>query len=335
MNQRIVRTAAVVALVLLVLGVSTVHARKYQYGRYRAGGAQQAQGFIVFLEGIAANPRNTDNVVATIEGGGLVVSVVPEWDTEFAGRIGVGYRWASGNIVEASYWGFSSDTLGLGSGSGLTHFSIGPPICSVDPCAGANGSPGYFDITTEISAQTLDAGWGRATQLSDDVTIEWSLGVRFASFEETAEGTYGDTILTNRFRATKSNEGEMFGVRAALRGRYMFLENFSVSGALAFAALDGQLEAFSGLTPISGQPLSSSFASLTDDSRSGTIRDLDLVFAWHTMADSIRVYGGWEQSEWSDIAADLMRNWPGSTVVLRDRDSVIFSGYKLGVYLRF
>jgi hypothetical protein len=335
MNRRIVRTATVVALVLLVLGADAVHAKKYQYGRYRAGGAQQAQGFIVFLEGIAANPRNTDNVVATIESGGLVVSsVIPQWDTEFAGRIGFGYRWASGNIVEASFWGFNTDTQITDTGTGVTHFSIGPAICSVTPCAGANGSPGYFDITTEITAQTADVAWGRAMQLSDDVTMEWSLGLRFASYEETAEGTYGDTEdSTDLYDAAKSNEGNMFGVRAALRGRYMFLENFSVSGGLAFSALDGELEASSGLSPDSGQP--SSFASIIDDSRSGTIRDLDLVFAWHAMADSIRVYGGWEQSEWRDIATDLMRNLPGSTVVLRDRDSVIFSGYKLGVYLRF
>ena len=72
-----------------------------------------------------------------------------------------------------------------------------------------------------------------------------------------------------------------------------------------------------------------------DDSRSGTIRDIELKGTWHLMNDRLRLSFGWDQSTWEAIAADLMRNFAGSTAPLRDRDAVIFSGYKLGVYFRF
>ena len=76
-------------------------------------------------------------------------------------------------------------------------------------------------------------------------------------------------------------------------------------------------------------------ATLNDDSRSGSIRDFDLVVAWHLRNDKYRVFVGWEQSTWDAISSDLMRNLPGTTVQLRDRNSVVFSGWKIGFAGRF
>jgi hypothetical protein len=337
MIRRTTLAALVGAACLSLLLADAVHAQRYDYGRVRGGRDAQTTGFIVYLEALATNPRNTDNVVATTEDVGAYFPVIPVWDAEISGRLGGGYRWASGNILDVSVWGYSTDTQGIGFGpaGGVTHFSVGPAICSVDPCAGANGSPGYHDITTEINASTLDFSFGRAVAMGEKATMEWYVGGRVATFEETLDGVYGDSEFSDLYAAAKSNEATMFGVRAAVRGRYMFAKAFSVTGGVAFSALDGEIEASSGLTPISGQGIAGSYAALTDDSRSGTIRDLDLILSWHLLADGVRVYGGWEQSEWRDIAADLMRNLPGATVELRDRDSVTFSSYKLGVYLRF
>ena len=84
-----------------------------------------------------------------------------------------------------------------------------------------------------------------------------------------------------------------------------------------------------------GEPVLGNSVYLKDDGRSGSIRELDLALVWHSSSDTVRVWLGWEQQVWEDIAADLMRNFPGTVAVLRERDSVTFSGYKLGVRVLF
>ena len=60
-----------------------------------------------------------------------------------------------------------------------------------------------------------------------------------------------------------------------------------------------------------------------------------MSLVWHAASESFQLSLGWEQSRWDDIAADLVRNFPGTTAPLRERDSVTISGYKLGVLFRF
>ena len=67
----------------------------------------------------------------------------------------------------------------------------------------------------------------------------------------------------------------------------------------------------------------------------GNIFDVDVAAAWHNSTDSVVVLLGWEQQTWDGVPADMMRNLPGTSVVLRERDSVTFSGIKLGVHLIF
>jgi hypothetical protein len=107
---------------------------------------------------------------------------------------------------------------------------------------------------------------------------------------------------------------------------------------LGFSFLDGELTGSSGLIPVGSANAGtepSSFASITDDGRSGNIVDFDLRIGWCNASDRFRVWLGWEQSIWSEIAQDPLRNFPGTTAPLRERDSVAFSGYKLGLYFRF
>ncbi len=346
MLQRIPRLAAVVALACLALAVTPADA-KYRYGRYSGG---QDGGFFVHVEGGVANPRNTDAVLATFEsvedfGGGvnMLVPIVPTWDDEFAGRLTLGYGWASGNKLSVALWSFSADQAAFGSGpaSGFLHFAVGPPILSGGQYVGTGGSPGFFNLSTEIDATTADLAWSRSAELSESFTVEWSLGVRYANYEETTSGVYdedGPSSGVTAYDAAKSNEGDMFGVRGGVRGSYRLGNRYSINAGLGFSFLDGELDASSTLTPTgTGNALTvpTGFAAVTDDGRSGTIRDLDLALTWHSNSDAFRVSVGWEQSFWDDITADLVRNFPGTSAPLGERDSVTFSGYKLGLYFRF
>ena len=139
------------------------------------------------------------------------------------------------------------------------------------------------------------------------------MGLRYASFEETTDGAYCTTTAAdcagpppNGIRTVdKSLQGDMLGAKLAGRGTYR-IRPFSASVGVGYSALDGELEARSSLTPPAG-----------------------------TVPVLLIVWLGWEQQVWEDIAADLTRNLPDSDVPSRERDSVTFSWFKVGVSYRF
>lgn len=303
-----------VALIVLPLGSVAVAQTRYNYGGKPSYGETEG-GFVLSLEAGLANPRNTDNIVAAV--GPNVI--IPQWDDEPAGRLGFGYRWSNGSIVSITVWSFEAEQDAADSlPSPAFEFPIGP----------ASGSS--FAVETKVSAFTTDAAWGITHQVNESLSVGGSIGLRYASFEETTDGVY-DGVLT----AAKSLEGNMLGARLVGRARYR-VGSFSASVAAGYSALDGELEQRSSLTQADGSPAPGTSALLLiDDSRSGTILDLDVTGAWHSSGDAVSVWIGWEQQEWADIAADLTRNLPGSGVISRDRDSVTFSWFKVGVSYRF
>lgn len=351
MTHPLFRIAALAAVALLAAGAGTAEAARYDYGRY--GGQTAGRGFFLYLEGGLVNPRNADAVVATSEliedfGGGTnsLVPVLPTWDEDFAGRFALGYQWANGNKLQGTVWSYDGKQSAAGDGlnGGRLHFAVGPPIYTGGEYVGTFGSPGYYEMTTKISAETADLAWGHEQEISEAFRMEMSVGLRYATFEETMEGLYDDAASVDpefglvSYAATKSNKGEMIGARIAARGTYRFAQRFSVGSGLGFSYLDGELTASSLLSPtgLENAPLEpSAFASVQDDGRSGNIFDFDLVVGWHNSADWLRFWVGWEQAVWNGIAADLVRNFPGTTAPLQERDSVTFSSYKLGVYVRF
>lgn len=350
MVRRVHRIIIVAVVVLLAWGLQTADA-KYRYGSsYTAG---KEAGFFLFVEGITVNPRNVDAIVATVESyepfaGGVnsIRQINPVWDNEFAGRLGLGYGWPNGNKVVATFWGFSADqrASGSGPGGGATYFAVGPPIRTESGYVGDQGNPGSYDLTTEIESGLADIAFAREHDLGESFKIEWSAGLRYASYEEKTNGLYDEEDFgslnfgQNTFQANKSGKGEMVGGRVAVRGSWRFAKIFSLDAGLGFSFLDGEITGTSSLTPTgfanSGNT-PSSLAEITDNSRSGTIQDFDLTVSWRAVGEAVRVWIGWEQQVWDGITTDLVRNFPGTVAPLRDRDSVVFSGYKLGVFVRF
>ncbi len=307
-----------ISIALLLCGTSAAQTR-YDYGR---SSYEPEDGFIVFLEAGLANPRNTDNIVAA-SGPNVVI---PQWDEEFAGRLGFGYQWSNNSKLVFSVWSLSAEQSAADSlPTAAFEFPIGP----------TSGSS--FDVTTEVSGLTADVAWGVTHEPTDAFSLEWSVGLRYASFEEITDGTYCTSATAAPCAANgtrtvdKRLQGDMLGAKVAGRGTYR-MGSISASVGLGLSALDGELDARSSLTP---QPAGTVPVLLIDDSRSGTILDLDVNGAWHSSDDSFSVWLGWEQQEWEDIAADLTRNLPGSNIPSRERDSVTFSWFKVGVSYRF
>jgi hypothetical protein len=229
--------------------------------QYRYGGGygdEGGKGFFVELEGMLANVRNADNVVGTMDSGNVVTPVIPDWDDDAGGRIGLGWRWG-GSKLFARATGFTTEQDAAEVGP--LNFAIGPPI-------GGDDSGTALEITTEITLNTADLGWSKSVRVTDAFETEWYVAARYARFEETQDGTYADGA--ERFRVAKSNEGEMVGAHAGLRATYLW-ELLFFSGRLGFSFLDGELTASSGLTQTAGGTGASfaSFGTTAARARSG------------------------------------------------------------------
>ena len=142
MIRRSIFTAAAAAWTLAGFVSDAAVAGSYDYGKSAGHGGGDG-GFILVVEGLVANARNADNVVATVDSGGVLFPIIPPWDDDPAGRIGLGYRFATGEQVMVTVWGFETSVDAAGSGS--FELPIGP----------ASGSA--YDVTSKITARTVDA----------------------------------------------------------------------------------------------------------------------------------------------------------------------------------
>jgi len=346
------RTGVALAAMMLILAAGSADAARYRYGGYSRGG--QESGVVISIEGGLFNVRNAGIVYGTSEslevfGGGLneVSVLIPASEDDLAGRLGIGYQWANGNRLTASYGNFSTETSAAADGplNGVLHYAIGPPISlGGGSFVGDSGSPGAFNLMTETDITAADLSFGRQHEIGDEFFMEWSAGVRYATYEETTGGFYDDSVSSassfgdNRYTVDKSLDGSMIGARIAARGNFFLSTSFSISAGVGLAFLDGEIVGSSGLTPtglVNSATQPASVSTVDDDGRSGHTTDIDVRITWHTLGDRLRVWLGWEQQDWDGIAEDPLRNFPGTAAPLDSRDSIVLSGYRVGASYRF
>lgn len=336
---------------LLAIVVCCAPAAAYDYNY----GSTKDDGFFVFLDGVLATPGGLDQVVGTNVAANSAPQtsrdVKADWGAGTALRGGAGYQWATGGKVEVSFWMFDDDeTIGAdGPTDGFMNFAIGPAVYYQGYPSLNFGVPGRADFTTEVEASLIDVTFAHEQDLNDVFSMEWNVGVRFATFEENYSGSYDLCASTGcsagyglvpgdlSFDAAKSNESDMAGLRAGVRGRYRVSERFAITSGLSFSLLNGEVESRSTLIPTgignSIDPPSIGFEEDTD--RTGEIRELDLAAEIHIVPDRVRLSIGYEHSVWDEVGSDLLRNPPGLLAVLRPRDRISFSGVRLGVWARF
>lgn len=348
-----------VALALLAASAGTASAQFYD-----------DDGFFLFVDAAFTTPSNTDQVVAETFGNAFagpgstetVTQQMTDWGTSPTAQLQFGYRWLNGSAVSISYWQFDDDERVAGEAgyNDFTNFTIGPAMFLGGSYFGTYGVPGSWDFGSNLKASTIDIAWDKQFEATDNLVLDWSLGIRFASFEETLSGSYDYYSSAYGFyfpgyysyAADKSNDGSMFGFRAGVRADYYFNDSISLDGGLGWSYLDGSVESRSTLAP-SGScnttatppgPCGGAFpfpvelptaTFYIDDDRSGNILDFDLNVVWHIADDRYRVRFGYYHSRWDGIAADLSRNLPGTFATLDSRESVSFSGFRIGVGFLF
>jgi len=340
-----------IALTVVVAAVSPVTAQAYGYGY----GGHEEEGFFVFLDASLSRPGDTDLVVAeSTSGGGVIATsrIAPEWGAAVAGRVGFGYRWSAGGKLSVTAWRHDDDeTLAVdGPDGGFLDFAIGPSVYDEDGLLLSFGDPGRAAFDATVKASTIDVEFGQQQELSDVLTMEWSVGVRAATYEDRVRGTYdlcagagcgaGNPFLPGEiaYAADRSTESNMVGVRAGVLGRYRVSERVAIRSALALSLLNGKIESTSGLTPTgtlnAGVDPTTRFSADEDD-RSGRILDLDVGVEFDVVRDLLRLSLGYEHSVWDGVPRDLARNPPAQYTVNAPRDAVTFAGVRLGVWVRF
>jgi len=304
--------------------------------------------FFIYVEGGVATPKSTDQIVGvTVDAGGAgqvqtSTLIQPDWSSSPVFRVGGGFRWGGGSRVTVSYWQFDDDQRIVADGpiGGDMLFTIGPFIDTGSGFANS-GSPGHADFNAGIEAQTVDIAWGRLKTMGDFFDVEWSLGFRYAHFEETVAGIYDNDASTGgsfgleQWGAFKFNEGEMFGARAAVRGTYFLTDRIAGTASVGFSMLQGEVTTTSSFwdADLGGRPAAT--ATINDDTRSGRIQDLDIGIMLFLRDDTLRLKFGYESSFWDGISSDLLRNTNGAAIAVRDRDDIGFSAFTFGLYLEF
>lgn len=328
------------------------------YRSYRTYDEPEA-GFFIFLDAAMTRPGGTDQVVAenvAINSNPQTTEqVTTDWSDGLSGRLGFGYRWATGNKLTVSYWQYDDDSdllTATGPADGYMNFAIGPATYYGGYPTFNFGFPGSAAFQANIKASTADIAFGRDHSLTDSFRMEWSLGLRYAKFEEDVSGFY-DLCATSgcwasyygitgfgevSFDATRTVQSEMFGAVASARGRYFVSPNFAFTGMIGFSYLGGTNESFSGLVPTGS--FNSSFDPPTemrveDGNATGNILDFDAGIEWYIVPDLFRLDVALYQSRWDGLPEDRTRNAPGVIPVLNDRSSMSFSGLRLGLWVRF
>lgn len=346
-----VRIAAVLVF-LLASGV----------GAFAQGYGGDDDGFFVFLDAAFLTPGNTDQVVAESQNLNSTLQTATrlevDWDAGTAGALGFGWRWGQ-NAVSVRYWRFDNDEsfVADGTSGSTTNFAIGPASYYFFPSYGYYvpvyyfGLPGHFDFVSNLEATTIDATFSQSFEAGDYFDLEWSVGLRFATFDEDLTGLYDLCASTGcdapysssvvpgeiTFDVAKTNESDMLGVVAALSGRYYFADWGALAGGVGTSVLGGEITSRSGLTPsgtFNGAD-TPTLASRVDDSRTGMIHDAWFGLDWVFLDERLRLHTGLWYSSWDGVAKDLVRNTPGLDVRNAPRDQVSFSGARVTAGFQF
>ena len=342
-----------VMLALALAGaISVVSAQGYGSGY----GGTDEQGFFLFLDAALAQPSDTDLVVgeftAVADAPQSAGKIAPDWGAGLAARLGGGYRWATGGALSVSFWGYDDDEsfAAAGPAGGFLNFAIGPATYYEGLPVLNFGIPGSAAFDAKIEASTFDVAFSQTQELSDILSMEWSVGLRYASYEDGVTGTYDLCASTGcdggygyvpgevTFAAERTTKSDMFGVRAGVRGKYAISQRVAVRSGLALSLLTGNVDSRSGLTPIGtlNSQVDPPTTFVADESdRSGRIIDLDVGMEFDLVQDLLRMSVAYEHSVWDGVPRDLARNPPGLLTVLDPRDQVTFSGVRLGLWVRF
>lgn len=254
-------------------------------------------------------------------------------EADLAPRLTVGYDFGPAlGSLRVSYWSFDNEDSESKSLPGI----VEPALFGY----GYYGSAYLYDAqsvpveaSATIEASVVDVSYTRMMEAGRKLMLGWVVGMRTASFKENRE-FYGrdDLVIVEQ---SKSIDNSAYGFKFGANAQYKFGSRFRLEGGLALSLMQGDSEGTAEQTMRDADPNTPAIGLLSEtrdaeqDSISGQILDLDAKGVW-TMG-AFEVWVGYGASSWNGLVADPNPSPPEGD----DRDSLSFTGWRLGAKWRF
>lgn len=323
-----------------------------------AAQADDHEGWYLLAEAAMATPGNTNTALTssalewTGSRSGTAESEVVwmEWEDDPAFSIGFGYSMGEKGRIQVSYWDYSGEAEmdGTAGGSGLyTFFNVGPTTSIYYSFYYTFD----YDFTQEIDASALDLEFLRTTELNSPVTIDWGVGLRLLSFEDTVDGVYVDSGLPtgHRFPASRRIESDGYGLTGSVGVGYGFGDRFGLSTDMRVGFVISDVDAQSEITDQDGYYHTAGFTHRTsvagfDDEVAMTI-DFNADFTIR-FVDAFHLDVGWFFTQWNDLPENQLSRetteWDLGTFTVtplrlpgENRDRITWSGPRLAFVWKF
>ena len=319
-------------------------------------------GWYLEVEGASATPGNVNTPLlvsqAPLFGAGPFENetIFSDFDSSVAYRIGFGYSWGKKGRLQVTYWSYSDETSTSafvpaygGTGSNYNWFTIGPIAAWGAGYYGTNYYDTTIDIEQEIEASTIDVEFRRpVTMGSENMTVEWGIGMRIASFEDEVRGNYFVDYSTGyNFPVSRQVDSDGIGFTASLGVEYLFPSKvLGMSSNLRVGFLTSDIDASHSAIDQDGYYATAGAivreSSSSEDEVANTI-DFDANILFHA-GDHLEFDVGWFFTTWSDLAQVSLSRGQGlsgtSFIQAPDlgddnRDRISWSGPRARVRFRF
>lgn len=275
-----------------------------------ARAADDHKGFYILADAALATPGNTNTAILSsgLEDGGQTGSfdsevVWMDWDDDLAWNLGFGYSFGEKGRIQVSYWSYSGEADIDGTGpdnNNYSWFNIGP-VASVG--YSFYETPFDYDFNQEIDATALDIDFLRTTHLNSPVTVDWGVGLRILSFEDSVEGSYVDDS-GNRFPASRLIESDGFGFSGTLGVGYDFNNRFGVSTGMKVGFVVSDVDAETEVTDQDGYYHTAGFThtAAVDGMDDEVAFTLDFNASLNIqIVDAFHIDVGWFFTQWTDM----------------------------------
>jgi hypothetical protein len=165
-----------------------------------------------------------------------------------------------------------------------------------------------FDLQQEIEASQVDVRFSRPFDTGNDrLEIDWGVGLRYASFEDTVDGVYVLDPLGFAGRAPVSRvvDSDGFGLTGSVGARYLFGNgDVGIASNLTLGFLLADVDSSQSFTDVDGfsgnAGLRVSQSSSAEDEVANTV-DFDAGILIRA-GDHVDLEVGWFYRTWTDLA---------------------------------
>ncbi|MFQ5700632.1 MAG: Lpg1974 family pore-forming outer membrane protein [Acidobacteriota bacterium] len=248
-------------------------------------------------------------------------------DTSF--RAGFGYGFGAGRgTLRVTYWEFDNTD---GESKNLKGM--------IEPLVFGEGyySPFYYlssasgvstEFTSDIDAITIDVDYLRSMTAGRRMRVNWLLGFRVASYDETQTFTGSDAFYV--LKQEKELESDAFGVRVGAEAQFNLGRYFMLTGGLTASILQADTNgaAVQQFFDTAGGLVVAETNEANDDNLRAQILDIDVRAVWKLRY--FDVFLGYQGSTWDGLVEDPLPSANGT-----ERDTVSFNSIHAGITWRF